>query len=301
MLDAERERLKTLNKDEAIRGAQAATEVTQPFDTSTDDEGSWAKRLAVAQTVIARAGLGEVREVTIRPVKLTRVDHCTTHRRTITAEVLRQRVDHDISTMIDGSAEYGRQRIIYGEGEAVSMGNISYSGDIDKVELGVTQRLSVDELGIGLDSCLEVLRILGIDEGRRDTEAGQRDAQEIVRTAVDAGGGDDMITSTQQGKNRRSDSAHATCRSDGTDTTFESCQALLKDVGRGVIEAGIEVGRDLQVKDPSSVVSTIKSEGIRLIKGHCSRAAVCSGIESVMEGQGRYVLAHCLRRCLWGK
>ena len=64
-----------------------------------------------------------------------------------------------------------------------------------------------------------------------------------------------------------------------SDTTFESCQALLKDVGRGVIEAGIEVGRDLQVKDPSSVVSTIKSEGIRLIKGNCSRATVCSGIK----------------------
>ena len=301
MLDAERERLKTLNEDEAIRGTQAATEVTQPFDTSADDEGSWAKRLTVAQAVIARAGLGEVREVTIRPVELTRVDHCTTHRRTITAEVLRQRIDHDISTMIDGAAEHRCQRIIYGEGEAVSMSNISYSGDIDKVELGVTQRLSVDELGIGLDSCLEVLRILGIDEGRRDTKAGQRDTQEIVRTAVDAGGGDDMVPSTQQGEDRRSDSAHATCRSDGTDTTFKGCQALLEDVGRGVIEAGIEVGRDLQVKDPSSVVSTIKSEGIRLIKGHCSRAAVCSGIESVVEGQGRYVLAHCLRRCLLGE
>ena len=301
MLDAERERLETLNEDEAIRGTQAATEVTQPFDTSTDDEGSRAKRLAVAKTVIARAGLGEVGEVTVRPVELTRVDDCTTHRRTITAEVLRQRVDHDVSTMINGPAEHRCQRIIYGEGEAVSMGNISYSGDIDEVELGVAQRLSVDELGIGLDSCLEVLRILGIDEGRRDTEAGQRDAQEIIRTAVDAGGGYDMVTSAQQGEDRRSDSAHAACRSDGTYTTFEGCQALLQDVGRGVIEAGIEVCRDLQVKDPSSVVSTIKSEGIRLIKGHCSRAAVCSGIESVVEGQGRYVLAHCLRRCLWGE
>lgn len=74
--------------------------------------------------------------------------------------------------MIDGSAEYGRQRIIYDEGEAVSMSNISYSCDIDEVELGVTQRLGIDELSIGLDSCLEVLRILGINEGRRDTEAG---------------------------------------------------------------------------------------------------------------------------------
>ena len=110
-----------------------------------------------------------------------------------------------------------------------------------------------------------------------------------------------MVPSAQQGEDRRSDSAHAACRSDGSDTTIESCQALLQDVGRGVIEARIEVGRDLQVKDPSSVVSTIKSEGIRLIKGHCSRATVCSGIESVVEGQGRYVLAHCLRRCLWGE
>ena len=74
--------------------------------------------------------------------------------------------------MIDGAAEYGRQRIIHDEGEAVSMNNISYGRDIDEVELGVAQRLSVDELGIGLDSCLEVLGILGIDEGSRDTEAG---------------------------------------------------------------------------------------------------------------------------------
>ena len=71
-----------------------------------------------------------------------------------------------------GRQRYGRQRIIYGEGEAVSMSNISYSGDIDEVKLGVAQRLGIDELSIGLDSCLEVLRILGIDEGSRDTEAG---------------------------------------------------------------------------------------------------------------------------------
>ena len=110
-----------------------------------------------------------------------------------------------------------------------------------------------------------------------------------------------MVPSTQQGEDRRSDSAHTTCRSDGTDTTIESCQALLQDVGRGVIEAGIEVSGDLQVKDPDSVVTAVKSEGIRLIKGYCSRATVCSRIESVVEGQGRYVLAHCLRRCFWGE
>ena len=52
------------------------------------------------------------------------------------------------------------------------MGNVSYGRDIDKVELGITQRLGIDELGIGLDSCLEVLRILGIDEGRREYRGG---------------------------------------------------------------------------------------------------------------------------------
>ena len=93
---------------------------------------------------------------------------------------------------------------------------------------------------------------------------GERDAQEIVRTAIDAW---EEATIWSPARSRVkivvAIARHTTCRSDGTDTTFKGCQALLEDVGRGVIEAGIEVGRDLQVKDPSGVVSTIKSEGIR--------------------------------------
>ena len=90
MLDAECKRLHPLDEDEAIRWAQATPQVTQPFDTSTDDERSRPEGLAIAQAVVAWAGFGEVRELTIGPVELTRVDDRTTHRRTIATEVLRQ-------------------------------------------------------------------------------------------------------------------------------------------------------------------------------------------------------------------
>ena len=145
--------------------------------------------------------------------------------------------------------------------------------------LRVAQRLSVDKLGIGLDSCLEVLRILGIDEGRRDTEAGQRDAQEIIRTAVDAGGGDDMIPRTQQREDGRGDGAHPAGGSDRPDPAVDGCQALLQHVGRGIVEARIEVAGLGEIEDTGRMVAALEGEGIALIDGYGGSAEVLGGFE----------------------
>ena len=137
MLDAECKCLQPLDEDEAICWAQAAPQVTQPFDTSTDDERSRPEGLAIAQAVVAWAGLSEVGELTIGPVKLTRVDDRTTHRCTIPTEVLRQRIDHDVSTMLNRTAEHRRQRIVYDQGEGVCVCHVRHRCDVHEVELRI--------------------------------------------------------------------------------------------------------------------------------------------------------------------
>ena len=139
-----RERLQPLQHEEAIGRADAAPEVAQPLDTSTCDEGGRAEGLTVDEPVVTGAGLGEVGELTIRPVELSRVNDRTAHRGTVAAEVLRQRIDDDIRAVLDGLEEDRRQRVIHHQREAMCMGDIGYGTDVDEVQLGVPQRLGVD-------------------------------------------------------------------------------------------------------------------------------------------------------------
>ena len=76
------------------------------------------------------------------------------------------------------------------------MGHICHRSDIDEVKLRIAQSLGVHELRIGLDCGFEGLRIVCIDEGRRDPKAGKSDAQEIVRTPIDARRSHNMVART---------------------------------------------------------------------------------------------------------
>ena len=94
--------------------------------------------------MVAGAGLGEVGELTIRPVELPRVDDRTTHRSTVAAEVLRQRIDDDIRAVLDRLEEDRRQRVIHHQRQAMRMGDVGHGTDVDEVQLRVPQRLGID-------------------------------------------------------------------------------------------------------------------------------------------------------------
>ena len=87
--------------------------------------------------MITWARLGEVREATIRPVELPCIYDSSAHGRAITAEVLRQRIDHQVCTMLDRLEEDRGEGIIYDQGKTMSVGDLRYSLDIYEVELGV--------------------------------------------------------------------------------------------------------------------------------------------------------------------
>ena len=104
-----------------------------------------------------------------------------------------------------------------------------------------------------------------------------------------------MIPSTQQGEDGRGDRTHAAGGSDCTDTPFKGCETLLENIGRWIIEACVEVSWDLQVEDTCGMIAALEGEGIGLIERYSRRAVVSCGFVGVMEGGGRYVLAHCLQ------
>ena len=88
-----------------------------------------------------------------------------------------------------------------------------------------------------------------------------------------------MIPRTQQRENGRGDGAHAAGRSDRPDPAVDGCQALLQYVGRGIIEARVEVAGLGEIEDTGRVVAALEGEGIALIDGYGGSAEVLGGLE----------------------
>ena len=88
--------------------------------------------------MITWARLGEVRKAPIRPVELPCIYDSSAHGSAITAEVLRQRIDHEVCSMLDRPEEDRCQGIIHDQGKAMSVGDLRYCLDIYEVELRVT-------------------------------------------------------------------------------------------------------------------------------------------------------------------
>ncbi len=61
---------------------------------------------------------------------------------------------------------------------------------------------------------------------------------------------------------------------------FDGRQALLQHVGRGIIEARIEVAGLCEVEDTSRVIAALEGEGIALIDGYRGSAKVLGGLEA---------------------
>ena len=91
-----------------------------------------------------------------------------------------------------------------------------------------------------------------------------------------------MIPRTQQREDGRGDGAHTAGGSDRPDPAFDGCQALLQYVGRGIVEARIEVAGLCEVEDTSRVVAALEGEGIALIDGYGGSAKVLGGLEASM-------------------
>ena len=68
------------------------------------------------QTVVARVALSELREAAVAPVEVAAVDDCAAKRGAVAADPLRERLDDDCCTVLDGTREIRRrERVVDNE------------------------------------------------------------------------------------------------------------------------------------------------------------------------------------------
>lgn len=124
----------------------------------------------------------------------------------MSANELRRRMHDDIGAMLDRTEqERARERIVHDKRQAMLMGNGRDRLNIEQVALRIADALGEQRLRLVGNRLAEIIRIARIDEPDGDAELLQRRREQIVRSAIQAGGRYDLIPGTGNIKNRVGD------------------------------------------------------------------------------------------------
>ena len=103
------------------------------------------------------------------------------HRGAVAADVLGGGMDDHVRAPIHRPAEVRRRHgVVDDERDFGFVRDLRQRLDVDDVDGRVTERLGVDELRIGFERPAEILRLVGMDEGRLDAELLQVHLQQRV-------------------------------------------------------------------------------------------------------------------------
>ena len=162
--------------------------------------------------------------------------------------------------------------------------------DIHHVQLRVAQRLSVDGARILSDRRRNPVEVVRVHKLHLDAQPRQRVVEEVVRAAIERSRGHYLVTGRgQRRRDQRLRSLAGGCGQPGH-STLQRRHALLKHVGGGVHDAGVDVAELLQRKEPPRVIRVL--EGIRggLVDRHGARSRGWVGRLAGVNGKSGKVL-----------
>ena len=170
-------------------------------------------------------------------------------------------------------------------GQLVLVGDGGELLDVGDVELGIAEGLGVDGAGFVVDGGAQAVEVVGVDKLDLDAQARQRVVEEIVGAAVERSGGDDLVAGSGKGDDGERLRRLARGGGEGCRAAFESRDALLKDVGGGVHDAGVDVAELLEREETAGVVGILEEVGGGLVDGHGTRAGGGVGRLAGMDGE----------------
>ena len=205
--------------------------------------------------------LGQSRELARNgvPVELAAFDDHTTQSGAVAADELGGGLDHHVGAVLQRAEQVrSGEGVVHDHRQVMLVGDFGDCLEVRQISVRVAEGLEVDELGILLDGVLELLRVLGGDEGGGDAVTRQGVAQQVEGTAVDVLGGDDVVTGL-------GDVAHGVFDGGGTGsdgqtsgTTFKGGDAVLEDTLGGVGQTAVDVARVSETEASLGVVEVVE-------------------------------------------
>ena len=255
-----------------------------------------AELLGIGHAVIALVGRGETRELVRmgHPVKLTVIDNHAAQVGRVTIHVLGGGVGDNIGTPLKGTAHHGRREgIVDHQRHAVVVRCLGKAFDVEHGQRGVGDGLAKDELGVGLESGLQLLiGAVGCDERAGQAHAAHGVGEQVVGAAVDGRACDHVITGTGNVKDGKEVRGHARAREHRGGTALHLADLGGNQIARGVLQAAVEVARLLQVEQLAHMLGRVVLPRRGLVDGHLTRLRITRTIAALNTRGTDSLLAH---------
>ncbi len=293
--------LDALQDQERIERRQRSAGIPQRHHPRAADVGRWPQGFGIDHAMVAGVGLVEPREALglCGPVEAARIDDRAAQAGAVAAQVLGQRVHHDVGAVLERAQQEGRgHRIVDDQRHPGGMRDLGDGGDVGDVATRVADGFDEHRLGALVDHRGERRRISRISKARLDAVLRQRVRQQVEAAAIQRAGGDDVVAGLCNGLDGIGDRGLPRGQRQRTDAAFQRSQALLQYVGGGVHDARIDIARYLQVEKVGTVLGVIEGIRHRLVDRHRHRAGSRVGTVAAVHGQGFQLplrIAHCAR------
>ena len=282
-----RQGLEALEHEERIERAQGRPHRAKRLAPRLHGVAEVAERLVEADPVVAPGGLHHPREVAVVVGEAAGLDDDPPHARSVTPDVLRGRVHHDVRPPFEGAAEVGRrERVVDDERDAAIGGDCPHRLEVEHIDGGVAEGLAVEDLRPVRDRAGEVLGVVGVHEGSFDAHPTEGHVEERAGAAVEGARGHDVVPrleKRQQGGGLCRLSARGGERGP---PVLERRHPLLEDGGGGVHEPGVDVPEGLEVEQARGVVRVVEHVRGGLVDRHRPRAGGGVGELPGVQAQG---------------
>ena len=145
--------------------------------------------------------------------------------------------------------------------------------NIENIHARIGDRFAIEHARIRPDGFTEILRIVGLDEGRLDSQPAKRNRELRNRPAIQGCGRHHMIARLHQAGEREELRRLPAGSGQRRHAAFERCHALLEDIGRGVHDARVNIAELLQPEQGGGMIGILEDERRRLIDRH----GACAG------------------------
>jgi len=297
--DAEGQRLKALQEQEGMERTDRCAGIPKQSHPDFHDVGEISDRLGEHHAMVARVRLGKPGEFVVRgPVEFAGIHDDAAYGGAMAADEFRRRMDDDVGAMFDWTEQVrGGERVVNKQRNAVLMRKCRNRVDVNDSGIRIAQGFNEDRLRIGLDGFAEILQIASIHKSGFDAEIRKRMGEKVVRAAVDALVGNDMVPRMRNILDGISHSRRAGRRRQGCDAAFESGDALFEHIRCRIHEPCVDVAAFGQ-SEPAGCLGGIRKD---IGGGRIDRYRSCIGCGigfflSDMKLQGFkfvFLITHC--------
>ncbi len=202
------------------------------------------------------------------------------------ADKLGRGVDDDVGAMLERSDDDRGKGVVHDEHDPVPVRHGSNAFEVGDIRVRVAEGLGIDHFGVGPDGSLEGFQIIDIQNGILNTLRGEGVGDQVVGTAVEVVGGDDVVAVLQDVLQGVGDSGGAGSDRQAGHATLEGGNALLEHTLGGVGQPAVNITRVAQAETVGRVLGVAENIRSRLINRNCAgiRCGV-RGLLADMDGQ----------------